>query len=567
MIPLKASITDSKHPTSAKPACSILMSVLADHGVEDVICSPGSRNAPLLIAADSCASLSTHLVIDERIAAFVALGMALMSRKPVALICTSGSALLNYAPAVAEAFYRGIPLIVISADRPMQWIDQDDSQTLRQVMALHNYVKHSYDIPDGMNEAEWYANRVANDAMIEALKGRKGPVHINVQLDNPLNSLAPQPQHVRSIRLIQGSDRLKETDVQMLAKSIEGKKIMVVAGFMLPDNKLSVALRSFASLPQVYVLAETPSNLHVPEACTTIDTLLSFLSDEEKQFMQPDVVITLGGALVSRFIKTYLRSLKNSEHWTIGHSHTTVDCFKTLTARIEADPAPLLRQLTAILRKCDFTSDYALRWQNLYQKAIERHNRFMHEAEWCDLKAYEIILNSLPQKCSLHLSNGTPIRYAQLFRMTRPVPTYCNRGVSGIDGCTSTAIGAAIKSALPVILISGDISFSYDIGALGLAPLPDNLKIIVMNNSGGDIFRFIPSTRDLSQREKYFCCAPNLPLKKLCEAYDIAYLRAANLGELRLMIKNLIAFPKAALLEIFTPADRNTDILRNYLNC
>ena len=173
-----------------KSVVRILFNLLEAHGVRRVVCSPGSRNAPLLIAADARKRLETSVVIDERSAAFVALGMAMVSRRPVALVCTSGTALLNYAPAVAEAYYQGVPLIVISADRPLEWIDQDDSQTIRQPEALRNFVKGSYSLSDReqCDRPGWYETRIVNDAILTALAPKQGPVHINVRLSPPLGA-------------------------------------------------------------------------------------------------------------------------------------------------------------------------------------------------------------------------------------------------------------------------------------------------------------------------------------------------------------------------------------------
>lgn len=557
--------------TTGKVVCNALIDVAVAHGMSDIIASPGSRNAPLLLAARANKDVRLRMVIDERSAAFIALGMAATSRKPVGLICTSGTALLNYAPAVAEAFYRGIPLIVMSADRPMQWIDQDDSQTLRQFEALANFVKNSYDLPEtdsADRQMTWYANRVANDAMITALRGRPGPVHINVQLDIPLGILASAKPRQRIITLTEGSDRLAENDVRELASEIAESRVLIVAGFMPPDNKLTKALKLMALLPNVFILAETPANIHVAEACSIIDSLLVSLSEDEKKAMRPDVVITLGGALVSRFLKTYLRDNPHARHWMIGHAHTTVDCFCSLTRRIEADPAPLLHRLAVILSHNAPTGEYAAKWRVLQRRAESRHDDFMETIPWSDLKAFAMLLPLLPEGTNLHLSNGTPIRYAQLFRTPWLHAVYCNRGVSGIDGCTSTAIGSSVSFPGLTVLISGDMSFSYDIGALASSHIPDRFKAVVISNRGGDIFRFIGSTSNLpaEQREELFCVAPNLPLRKLAEAYGFRYFCAASGNELETTAKEFIVCRQKSILEINTPAEMNSDVLKQYMN-
>ena len=249
-----------------KPAALILADLLEQAGVETVVCSPGSRNAPLIAALEE-KPLKLLDIIDERAAAFVALGIARQSRKRVAMVCTSGTALLNYAPAVAEAFYQGVPLVVVSADRPMQWIDQDDSQTIRQAGALGNIVKGSFDIPDFPgSDAEmcWYASRTVNEALLLAVSSKPGPVHLNFQFNEPLRSEASLEVAPRQVSLLSGKSSIPVTVGRELAKHLQDKRILLVAGFLPPDHKLSSILRRFITLPNVFLLPEVLSNLHIP---------------------------------------------------------------------------------------------------------------------------------------------------------------------------------------------------------------------------------------------------------------------------------------------------------------
>ena len=219
--------------TTDKEVCNILADVVIAHGVRRAVLSPGSRNAPLLVALARREEIDKYVIVDERSAAFVALGMAQQLGEPVMLVCTSGTAVLNYAPAIAEAYYQKLPLIVVSADRPKEWIDQDDSQTIRQFEVLSQFVKKSYDIPARCNDdiARWYANRIVNDAMIEAMSGRKAPVHINVQLDEPLAGLSEYEGSQRVIEMIAPSQSVSGCDMEKLLDEAVGKDILVIAGF------------------------------------------------------------------------------------------------------------------------------------------------------------------------------------------------------------------------------------------------------------------------------------------------------------------------------------------------
>lgn len=557
--------------TSDKLSARIISSLLADHGVRRVFISPGSRNTPLTVALARTEGLECLPVIDERSAAFMALGASVRSGEPVAVCCTSGTALLNYAPAVAEAYYRRVPLIVISADRPEEWIDQDDSQTLWQQNALEPYVKRSCDISARLNfdNGEWWVNRVVNDLLIEAVSGPKGPVHINVRFDNPLNRTAPCPAvGQRQIFRLSPERAISLPEARALAENMASpKKVMVIAGFMQPDNSLNKALQQFSTAPNTVVLSESISNLHGPWLIDNIDSTMRTLTPEMKRELAPDLVITIGGALVSRMVKEWIRSLPSeTEHWHVGYSDVTVDCFKHLTMRIDLRPDIFFRQTAKQMLRLGGCSDYRERWMHTAREARKKHDEYCRELPWCDLKAFETLFGMIPRQWDLHLSNGTPIRYGQLVEHGHIHRTDCNRGVSGIDGCTSTALGASVANPKGVtLLISGDMSFQYDIGALASPHMGPGFKMVVICNGGGGIFRFIPSTRTLPELERYFAVGTRLPLADLCRGYGIAYHEAGSESELRSEFKRFAQVSdRPALLAINTPGELSAEILSRY---
>ncbi len=272
--------------TTDKEVCNILVDVLLKHGVKRAVVSPGSRNAPLLVALSREDGIEKTIIVDERSAAFAALGMAQQTGEPVAIVCTSGTALLNYAPAVAEAYYQKLPLIVVSADRPKEWIDQDDSQTIRQFEALSQFVKRSYDLPArcGDDVARWYADRIINDAMMEATSGRCAPVHINIQLDEPLSGSSEWSRQSRGIELISPSADLSESDMSRLVELSRGSRILVIAGFMRPDEKCQKALGRLSEMPNVAVLTETISNMRSPRFISAIDRTILLWKKQKSMF-------------------------------------------------------------------------------------------------------------------------------------------------------------------------------------------------------------------------------------------------------------------------------------------
>lgn len=559
--------------------CRQIIDLMKAHGVGTVYCSPGSRNTPLLIAAEACDGMSKRVVIDERSAAFQAYGCALVERRPVALVCTSGTAVLDYAPAVAEAYYSGIPLIVVSADRPREWIDQDDSQTIRQYGVLDNIVKGSYDvraIPEGCSheytdEVKWTVNRTVNEAMLKALEGKPGPVHINVQLADPLGSMEDaEAMAERMVALVTQAESLPQETIRMLADEAAGAKVMLVAGFGAPDHRLDKAVRKFASFPNVAVMAETLANLHDPQPLSTmIDAVLCDMTAEQKETMRPDIVISMGGALVSRMLKQYLRDYPPRLHWSLGHSNYFCDCFKALTHKIEVAPAPLLRQLCGAMRKDKekWDSDYSVRWLQLRKESLALARSYVDRAPWTDLKALDYIFTN-GNLDNLFVSNGTAVRYSQLIPHSCHAE-YCNRGVSGIDGSTSTAVGGAWAYKGRTCLISGDISWLYDSGASALGDVPYDMRMIVIDNGGGGIFRFVKSTSGLPEDmlSRYFCVSQLPPVADIASAYGIDTMEADDMGELAEGLKWLEMdsdFPR--ILVVKTPPQESAEVLTGYFS-
>lgn len=560
-----------------KISCNILVAMLVSHGVKEVVVSPGSRNAPMVVALSRCDEIETTVVIDERSAAFIALGKSAVSGVPVALLCTSGTAVLNYAPAVAEAYYRQIPLIVISADRPMEWIDQDDSQTLRQYEALAHYVKRSYNIPADCREdnMQWYANRVVNDALLCAVSGRKAPVHINLQLDEPLKGMTDIRDDnrwlSRSITQVTPSAALSRDDRSMLARRIAWSgKVLVIAGFHNPDLRLSKALQRLVKRGNVAVMVERISNLVSADDSfvDAIDSTLSSMSDQEKVDMRPEIVITLGGAIVSRFVKQYLRSASVKEHWHIGLTEATVDCMRSLTLNVNMPDTEFFEEMAEALSGVPSPeSDYSCKWLELAKRGISIHNKYVSEQPWCDLTAMRDVFGAIPEGWNVQLSNGTVVRYAQLFRQMYRNRFDCNRGVSGIDGSLSTAIGASTVYDGVTLLVTGDMSAQYDIGALASSCISPRFKMIVLCNGGGGIFRFVKSTSSLPELEEYFVVDRDFPIEKLSGAYGFRYFEANDAAQFRDHIDSFIAeCDKPCIFALNTPGKLSGEILSQYFN-
>jgi 2-succinyl-5-enolpyruvyl-6-hydroxy-3-cyclohexene-1-carboxylate synthase len=539
---------------------------LHDYGVEYVVTSPGSRNAPLIVALNKEPELKVLSVIDERSAAFIAVGIASMTGKPVAIACTSGSALLNYAPALSEAYYRGLPLIVLSADRTANRIDQKDSQTIRQHGALAAVVKASYDISEADDKS--FVNRKLNDAIQTALTAPQAPVHINVQISEPLNGMIDASERdFRKVGRVRTECTILPDEMQRLADVFKSKrKVMFLVGFHSPDSQFEQAMSKLATLDNVIVLYEAQSNLMTLEksAVSHIDITLNAMSKTEREEMRPELLITLGGSVTSNFVKKFLRETPGLEHWSVGHTTTLVDTYDVVTENIQVDDTTFVTALASVLTDQVLTSDYNNQWLSLSERANAHIQRYESDCPWSDFKAMSTILSNLSD-CNLQLSNGTAVRYTQLFDYSKYNRIDCNRGVSGIDGCTSTAIGAALVEDRPTILITGDMCAQYDMGALAANCITPNFKMIVLNNGGGGIFRFIKATRDLDELDDYIACKVNLPIKQLAEAYDFEYFEADNYETLHDELNRFESEKtRPAILNVITDGAISAEVLINF---
>ena len=525
--------------------------------IEHVVISPGSRNAPLTIGFSSHPDIKTYSVVDERCAAFFALGIAQQIQKPVAIICTSGSALLNYYPAISEAFYSNIPLIVISADRPKQFIDIGDGQTIRQENVFKNHILFSANLDlesdDNLN--------ILSEGFRTAIQ-KKGPIHINVPFDEPLYDTSENILKLEDSKADISETPLIVDELQKFADvwNASSKK-MVLIGSSFPDELLQIQLNKLIEDDSVIVLTETTSNLYHSELINGIDKVLFPLSDVELDTLKPEILLTFGGMIVSKKVKQFLRKNKPKQHWHID-SNRAYDTFFSLSKHFEISPQLFFSQF--LFLTIDKESDYQKTWLALKNARIQKHQEFLESCEYSDLKVFESILESIPNNSQLQLSNSSIIRYSQLFDVKSSLQVFCNRGTSGIDGSTSTAIGAALINENRTTLVTGDVSFFYDSNALWNQNIKSDFRIIILNNNGGGIFKFIPGPKE-SNALPYFETPHGLTANNLASMFGFDYANANSLDE---VISEIEFFyqpsEKPKILEIFTPSNTNDLILKSY---
>lgn len=519
--------------------------------------SPGSRNAPLTISFARHTEVKKWIIPDERAAGFIALGIAQETRTPVLLCCTSGTALLNYAPAIAEAYYREIPLIVLSADRPPELIDQRDGQTIRQFEALKNHVKQTVQLPlvDSEQTATLYEKTLIK-ILQESQTLPLGPVHINIPFEEPFYPEKEDSLVYREVEIDQQKDD-SNLPLDLNFDVSPHSKILIVLGQHSPDLELENEIRKVAEHVPIF---KFPLN-NLSEGIEHADLFIQYQIE-----LKPDLLITSGLSVLSKKLKLFLRGNKPAKHIHIDPAGIQVDTF-------QSNPQIIKSSLTQFLKQNpidDVNPDFLKLWQELEAKSKDAFTDFMARASFSETVAAHTILGSIPHQSYLHLSNSMPVRYADMFGVPMNTTCFSNRGTSGIDGCTSTALGTALVSDQLNTLITGDLAFLYDRNAFFHNYHPNNLRVIILNNQGGGIFRLIDGPSKLPELEDYFETRHNRTAEYICAENGLEYLTAKDIDSLKDQLDHFYQpSEKAKVLEVFTDPETNQRVfneLKNSIN-
>ncbi len=507
---------------SNKENVNILTSLLVAHGIRHAVVCPGSRNSPIVHNLNESPAIQCYPVTDERSAGFYALGMSQCLQESVAVCVTSGTALLNLAPAVAEAYYQHVPLVVISADRPSQWIDQLDGQTLPQPDALGRFVGKAVSLPEPMtDEQHWYCNRLVN----EALMVRQAPVHINVPISEPLFDFS-------------------------VSALPEERKIELLPADM-PNHTMSHVVRMFMQAKRPMLISGQPMNPNMDEA-------VCLAGDDERYI--PDFVLYIGGSIVSKRVKHFLRKAK--ETWAVNETGEVNDTFMNLTHVIQGDGKVLADQIRFMLEQQPHP--FVHQWDELLKKVRQHAIAYqpaysqMATVKWLE---HEFSIFNFP--FSIHYANSTSIRLANIYACHE---VYCNRGVNGIDGSLSTAAGFSCVTDEKVFCVIGDLSFFYDQNALWNQNLRGNFRILLMNNGKGGIFNMLPGLEKSPVRDRFVAAEHHTSAAGICQQNKIVYLKAENMQEMQEGIDRLLQeeSERPMLLEVFTDAAEDERVFRDY---
>lgn len=519
-----------------------LVALLKAYGMKHIVISAGSRNSPLAETFSADAFFECHSVVDERSAAFYALGLIEATGLPVAACCTSGTAVLNYAPAVAEAYYQQLPLLLITADRPECWIDQMAGQTIRQQEAFGTMIRKSVQLPEIESETdEWFCNRLINEALLELTHLVSGPVQINVPISEPLcdYSVKALPT-VRKITRHTNSGTFNGGDLS--AQFYAYSRRMVIVGQMPPCEAFEEEVKQLAQTGTV-IVAEHLSNLHTPEVIGNFDRILAKLDEEHAQKLTPELLVTMGGHIVSKRIWQFIRTYPPKAHWHVSPDGRVVDLSQHLNKVIEATPSAFIAHL---LTNCEKLNKEA--WREAWREAATRIEGSIQLSLFSERQAIGYFIEKLPSNTALHLANSSTVRYAQLFPLKHGVKVFCNRGTSGIDGCLSTAAGYASATNRPTFIIIGDLAFFFDMNILRNLRNRKNFRVLLINNHRGDIFYKLPGMQQAKSLETYIAATHQTDAKGWAESVGFTYLSAQNSEELQQQ------------MELFTATESDTPL-------
>ena len=550
-------------------------------GITKIVGSPGSRSAPILIALVRIGGIEVEMEMDERSAAYKALGLSLALNKPVGLFCTSGTAVLNYGPAIAEAFYQNVPLFIFTADRPAEMIDQNEGQAVRQNGIFSLHTKFSALIPstDGHIEAGNHTRRLLNQALFLALQHPQGPVHLNFPLREPLYpTMEIDFTEINNTnQFIKTSSSRHKLNREELSELIEiwnksGKRL-VVAGQMKPEPELNNALKALSEYGLCPVLGDCLHNLNFSDGLVlSADSFpKSFFQDS---FAEPEILLTIGNGILSKSIRTFLKRIKPRHHWHVCENGFPPDPYGTITRIVQADPSWFLTKLGeasffAQPQQKTNSESFFTHWFNKEKEVRNQVELFSEKTGWSDLTATKSLLKNISSNTILFLGNSMPVRYANWFSyLMKPLNLiYSNRGTSGIDGCVSTSVGIAkVYPDRLVVALVGDMSFIYDRNALWSQNLPNNLKIIVLNNAGGNIFRIIPGSGNMPELKTYFELNQPFSAGNAARESGLEYYEVTDLSLMEKLAPAFLKSSKSGILECFTDPEMNARVVKEFIN-
>jgi 2-succinyl-5-enolpyruvyl-6-hydroxy-3-cyclohexene-1-carboxylate synthase len=560
--------------TTNKKGVRLIAEICRKRGIRKVVFSPGSRSAPLVVAFKALTDVECLVIPDERVAGYFAMGMAQQLNEPVAVVCTSGTAVLNLAPAVCEAFYQNIPLLLLTADRPDGAVNNGENQAIMQDNIFGPHVVSHYSVDgDATTDRELdLVYRQISQAITETTHSYVGPVHVNIHMSEPLYDTVTD-----RLPLMLDEEKINPPvkefislkDLQRIKNDFGFyRRKMIIVGMRNFSEEFNQKLTRLNQRDDVVVVYENLSNLDIENGIWNIDACLATMSDRKLQHYMPELVITMGGQIVSKRIKKFLKGMPQL-HWDIPPGCSSGRGWAMFGKMFDAiEPVNEMQFLNTIIETYEHTdTDFKQMWLQLSQHADALSRQYIDGLEYCDFKVFDTLNKRLTGNTGVQYGNSTPIRYANFFKPGNVLSVNANRGTSGIDGSLSTAAGAAYATRIPTVCVLGDVSFLYDSNGLWNNYLSPKLRIIVINNNGGNIFRLIEGPNTVNGFEEFFETRHQLTAKHLATMYGLPYYFCAAQSELEETLDTFLNTRKggqAAILEIKTNGELSAAAFRNY---
>lgn len=543
---------------------------LVKNGLTDIVISPGSRSTPLAMTVCEHKSLNEWVMIDERSAAFFALGMAKETKKPVALICTSGTAAANYFPAIVEAHYGRVPLIVLTADRPHELRDIGAPQAIEQIKMYGEYVKwfHEMALPEASERMLSYVRGMAARAVYEARESNAGPVHLNFPFREPLvpdftiDHLWGDTVKQSYYPTFNGEKRLTVSQLNELYEKLTSKQRGVIVCGPQVDQDLAQAITKLASKWRLPVLADPLSQLRAGKH--DHDSIIEsydavFKSQSIREQLKPAYIIRFGAMPVSKTFLFYMEENKDALQFVVEEDKGFRDPTGNATEFIYAHPVSLCEDLINMSADVEKNSKWLEKWQQMNQIA-KKHLLIESSDEITEGGAVRSLLEVIPTRSNLYVGNSMAVRDLDTFFMTteKEISILANRGTSGIDGMISSALGASTASGDPVTLLIGDLSFYHDLnGLLAAKHYELTITILLINNNGGGIFSFLPQASEEKYFEALFGTPLNIDFEPIVSTYGGKYSVVTNETDLKRQLLNSYQEKGLSVIEVKTDRTEN----------
>lgn len=538
-----------------------LIALLKKSNIRRIVVSPGSRDFALIHSFEADPFFKLYSVVDERSAAFFALGLIQQNGETCAVCCSSGTACMNYGSAIVEAYYQKLPLLVLSADRLPEFLNQLEDQMYDQLDTFKNCTKYAVQLPVIENARdEWYCNRLINEAIIELTHHGKGPVHINIPFLGHGSFGTTTLPNARKISLNTGY--ISKNQWKGFANSLKNKKVIIVWGQSCPGTpELIDSIDRFINKTNAIILTDSMSNCHSKHAINNAMSAIMAVGKLNDDNYMPDVVISIGGNnIFNQIIKPIFEPAK-FEHWLVGEEGKVCDTYHKLTEIFEM---PEYFFFHNIADNADYTNErhFMESWLSVARNCPIPQNDFN------EMYAIGQLMTHLPKNCDLQIANSFSSRMAHYYTVDPSIRVNCNRGVNGIDGSMSTAVGFSADNEKITYLIIGDLSFFYDMNSLWIRHLGKNLRILLINNGGGALLYRAVAKPLRETVGAHVAAYHDATAKGWVESRGISYLSASNKSECDEAISKMTdtSLNVPMLLEVFTEIIPDAQSMDDYAN-